>query len=226
MQEICFHYVTLVASPAVMERYHQSLSDEERSRAARFASRQLMERFIVAHGALRVVLGRLLGINPAIVEFSKRGNDKPCLSSTRHGDRWKFNMAHSHDRALIGVSGIEIGVDLEKLRPLADVEALAPIVLTDSERHLLDRLTGDARTGAFYRYWIAKEACMKQTGDGLLLDPKRIQVSWAETAHSAVCGDVTWNIGEFSLEPGYGMAFAVCEPDVRYRVDLFDNDRI
>ena len=43
------------------------LSEDERGRAARFISQQDQLRFVLAHGGLRAVLGRYLGLGPDAV---------------------------------------------------------------------------------------------------------------------------------------------------------------
>src|SRR5438105_11848106 len=85
------------------ERYYATLSDEERNRSARFRFEKGRRRFVVAHGALRELLGRCLGTDPAQVHFIYNAFGKPELHP-EYGGRLKFNLSHSGDLALIAIA--------------------------------------------------------------------------------------------------------------------------
>src|SRR3989338_2442075 len=55
---------SLDGSLSFVEQCRSWLSEDERGRAARFIRQQDQVRFVLAHGGLRVVLGRYLGIGP------------------------------------------------------------------------------------------------------------------------------------------------------------------
>jgi 4'-phosphopantetheinyl transferase len=61
-----------------------------------------------------------------------------------------------------------VGADVEIIEPLADIPWN---VMHAQEREDLSRLTGMARSEAFYRLWTAKEAFLKATGQGLMREP-------------------------------------------------------
>jgi 4'-phosphopantetheinyl transferase len=63
---------------------------------------------------------------------------------------------------MIGVATTDVGVDLEEIKPRADLPGLARRVFTEREREAVD---GDEL--AFYRHWVAKEAFVKATGRGV-----------------------------------------------------------
>jgi len=64
--------------------------------------------------------------------------------------------------------GIEIGADVEAVRPLARAGGIASRFFTPSETAaILARADGDERSLAFLRAWTRKEACLKASGDGL-----------------------------------------------------------
>lgn len=77
-----------------------------------------------------------------------------------------FNLSHSSGICVLAVSrGEEIGVDVERLRPIEEDVARSHF----SPRELADLggLTGDAWTEGFYRCWTSKEALLKAEGFGL-----------------------------------------------------------
>src|SRR5207253_10188751 len=95
--------------------------------------------------------------------YGARG--KPALAD---GDGLRFNVAHSHGLALVAVArGRELGVDLERVRPLPAAEAIARRFFSARERAVLDALPLRRRLDAFLSLWTRKEAFLKATGGGL-----------------------------------------------------------
>jgi len=141
------------------------LSDEELRRADGFHREEHRLDYVTAHAALRVVLGRYLGIAPRAVQFAKSGKAgaKPELAA---GPR--FNLSHTAGYALIAVSpDLELGIDVEWQRPMDDLEAMARSVMSDEEFATWSTLYVDDRAMAFYHLWTRKEAYLKAIGLGL-----------------------------------------------------------
>ena len=144
------------------------LDDPERTRAARFAFERDRRRYVAAHVALRRLLGQRLQRPPGSLRFEAGAFGKPRL----HGEpRCAFSLSHSGDQALIALSDDEIGVDLEQLRPLSDLGALARQCLAPRERFHFDATPLAERELAFLRAWTRKEACLKALGTGLQVEP-------------------------------------------------------
>jgi len=78
--------------------------------------------------------------------------------------------------------GREVGVDVERVRPLDDLETLAERVFSRRERETLQRLTGPQRLNGFFNAWTRKEAFIKALGEGLSHPLDRFDVSLAPTA--------------------------------------------
>jgi 4'-phosphopantetheinyl transferase len=99
------------------------LSEDERTRAARFVRARDRRRFARCRAVLREVLGRLLGEPAASLRFRAAAMGKPELDHRPDDPRsqWRFNVSHSSDLALIAVyRGREIGVDIERVRPISE----------------------------------------------------------------------------------------------------------
>ena len=145
------------------------LSEDERARASRFIRQQDHTQFVLAHGALRAVLSRYLGVDPDAVAMSRSAEGKPSLTRMRDDQsRITFNISHAHGRALIAISkGQDIGVDLERVRSDVEVTKLSQRYFTPSEHATIMQLTQAQRATMFFRYWVAKEAVLKAQGIGL-----------------------------------------------------------
>ncbi|OJW18703.1 MAG: hypothetical protein BGO49_23570 [Planctomycetales bacterium 71-10] len=143
------------------------LSTDERARADRLVRARDGRRFVQCRGALRAILGGLLGVDPAAVEFHAGPGGKPILSQPG-GSRWRFNVTHSGELALIAVAwGRELGVDVELARPIQQAARIVESYFTAAEVAEFLKLDEDDRAGAFIRGWTRKEAVVKAQGVGL-----------------------------------------------------------
>ncbi len=161
--------INLDGSPPCLERCVQWLDKEERHRASRLIREEDRQRYIFAHGGLRAVLGRYLGVGPDAVAMDRSETGKPSLTRTE-GDRRTitFNMSHAYGRALIAVAqGQDIGVDLERIRPDMEVVKLSARYFAHDEHATIMQLAPDERAARFFRYWVGKEAVLKAQGIGL-----------------------------------------------------------
>src|SRR2546428_4957881 len=109
--------IELDGSLRCLERCAQWLDEEEEHRAARLVREEDRQRYVFAHGGLRAVLSRYLGIGPDVLELYHGEAGKPSLTRELRGHPViTFNMSHAHGRALIAVSkGQEGGGDLERI---------------------------------------------------------------------------------------------------------------
>lgn len=161
--------IDIDGSPRCQERCAQWLDEEEQRRAARLVREEDRRRYVFAHGGLRAVLSRYLGISPGIIGMHRSEGGKPSLTKVREGDSAiTFNMSHAYGRALIAVSmGHEVGVDLERIRADVEVAKLSERYFTPSEHATIMQSTQEQRAAKFFRYWVAKEAVLKAQGIGL-----------------------------------------------------------
>jgi len=132
------------------------LSIDERERAKRFRFPHHRQRFAVARAVLRIFLGRHLGLAPASVDIRYGLNGKPYVEG-----ELRFNLSHSGELAVYALSNIELGVDVEQLRPVPDFKELAA-------RYLHDDDCPNEHT--FLRLWTRREAAVKMTGEGIGAD--------------------------------------------------------
>jgi 4'-phosphopantetheinyl transferase len=161
--------IELDGSPHCLERCAQWLDEEEQHRAARLIREEDRQRYVLAHGGLRAVLSRYLGIGPDVVSLYRNKAGKPSLTRELRGQpAITFNMSHAHGRALIAVSkGQEVGVDLERIRSDVEVAKLSERYFAPSEHATIMQSTHEQRAARFFRYWVSKEAVLKAQGLGL-----------------------------------------------------------
>ncbi|GAA2811476.1 4'-phosphopantetheinyl transferase family protein [Nonomuraea dietziae] len=141
------------------------LSCAERERALAFADPVERRRYVVAHAALRTVLGGLCGVPADRLGFGRDGSGRPCLLPLGRRPVPDFNLSHSGAWALVATAppGARVGVDVEQVRARFDHLALARRFYQPEEVARL-RATGPE---GFFRLWTAKEAYVKASGVGL-----------------------------------------------------------
>jgi 4'-phosphopantetheinyl transferase len=172
--------VPLAAGIAAWDALWSTLAADERVRADKFGFDGPRRRFVVARGALRLLLAEYLGVRPEDVAFDVDGGGKPRLATRRAASDLRFNVSHSGDLALIAVAvGCEIGVDVEQLREVSNLQRIAQRYFHPGE---VDDVLGTApeeRPAAFLRCWTAKEAVLKACGTGIAgkLDTFRVPLA-------------------------------------------------
>lgn len=145
-----------------------TLSEEERQQAARFVRDSDRWRYQLCHAALRHVLGTWTGERPERLRFRTGRWGKPALDGPPAGRRIEFNLSHTTNLGLIAVSGVgRLGIDVEAMRSLGDMQAIARRVLSAADYESLATLAPQRRTAVFWAAWTANEACLKAAGSGL-----------------------------------------------------------
>lgn len=158
----------LVQPDDVLHRFWTTLDPDEALRANRFHFEQHRHAFVVARGFLRDVLGRYLGTKPESLQFAYGAYGKPALNGQHQSTRLRFNMSHSHNLALLGITeDNQIGVDVEYMRADFASADIAQRFFSRAEVEVFNALAEDDRVAAFFRCWTRKEAFIKATGKGL-----------------------------------------------------------
>jgi 4'-phosphopantetheinyl transferase len=196
------------------------LSRSEQERMARFRDPADGERFAQARAFLRRILGRYLELPPERVPLTEGGNGKPTLAVQHGPPSIGFNLAHSGALAVCGLSGrSEIGVDLEAVRDMSDLDSMIRRCLTADEREEVMGLDQADHLVAFYRFWTRKEAYLKGLGVGLSLDPSNVCVRDPENPRilasprpDALKEEDRWTVRDIVPAPGYLAAVALSRP--------------
>jgi 4'-phosphopantetheinyl transferase len=198
-----------------VERCYEVLSPEERTRAQRFLVEPPRRAFILTRGTLRQLLGRYLDRAPGDLNFHFTEFGKLFLNES---NELRFNVSHTDGVALLGFArGAELGVDVEKIRPVKDLKDLANRFFSLAERDKLNRLDAeDELHAAFFRCWTRKEAYIKGKGEGLSiplhqfdvsLEPGEMQALIATRPDPLEAG--RWLLRDITFDPSYVAALAI-----------------
>lgn len=197
-----------VSEHAAEAAAHTHLLDpEERRRAAAFARPRDRDSYVVAHLALRRVLGECLGRAPEAVVTARQpcaGCGGPHGRPFVPGDPVHFSLSHSGDLVMIALADEPVGADVEQVPELSTVTSVAS-ALHPAETAELDALPPADRPAAFARCWTRKEAYLKATGAGLTEEPSVTYVG----AAADPCPPAPWTVTDHATPPGYAAATAV-----------------
>lgn len=173
----------------------------------------LRDRFILSHHALREILSTYLRVLPQELVLDVGAYGKPKLADS---SAWlQFNLSHSHDQALIAVSSVEVGVDIERIRELRHFDRFVRRFLSPNEATYLSKCSADVRDGEFFKIWTAKEAYLKAIGTGLAGELQAFEVSVSSESlqlrrGDALCSDCF--VSTLAVSPGYAAAVVVRRP--------------
>ncbi len=193
-----------------LESLSRALDSEELQRARRLPQATRRE-FVATRAILRTLLGERLGVPAGEVMLRKSENGKLFVSGGV-----LFNVAHSKGLAVFAFThNLEVGVDVELLRPLDDLGGVVELTLAPSEATELQSVPAGDRATAFFACWTRKEAYLKASGNGLG-SPRDVAVTVRPGAPErlvSVQGAPTepdrWELRSFEPGPGYVGAVAV-----------------
>jgi 4'-phosphopantetheinyl transferase len=208
------------------------LSSSEMQKAMCFRFPVHRDRYIVARGVLRHLLGFYLGRDPGSLQFEVNDFGKPFLAADQPCDTIHFNVSHSHELALFAfVRGREIGVDLEHVRSVFDELAVAQQFFAPAEIAELQELDPIQRVAGFFNCWTRKESYIKARGLGLSLPLDNFQVSLRPGSPAVLLrhdGDsdetLHWCLRDLSPGSGYVGALAIKGQDWHLRTFQWASD--
>lgn len=203
------------------------LSSNEVARADRFHSDPLREFFIFCRSTLRQILSCYADVPAECLLFDYGPNGKPFLPCY---PQLHFNTSHSRDSLALLVCGVslysEIGVDVEQLRPIDDMQLIAKHFFAPAERARLADLPLALRNRGFFECWTRKEAVIKATGEGVSRSLDSFEVSFGPNIEPKVLRFdqdplSEWQMACFEPIPGYVGAIASQHPWHQLRIKTF-----
>lgn len=171
-----------------------TLDRSEQERAAALRAAQLRARFIVGRGLLRETLARYAATPPEALRLRVGACGKPALDGEPDSGL-RFNLSHCDDLLLIAVTRQrEVGVDLERVRPITSMAQIAESLFSAEERAALEGAAAELREWRFVQLWTRHEAIAKGGGGGLARAPT---------------DELGWSIFELNPAPGYIASLAL-----------------
>ena len=207
----------------VRERLSAVLSKAEQERVARFAFARDRNRYAVARGILRQLLGGYLGEPSQDVTLDVLPHGKPILAATARISTLRFNLSHSHQFALFAFClDHELGIDIEKIKPQVAFEGIEGRYFSPKERAELETLPRDLRSEGFFLCWTRKEAYVKARGEGLNVPLESFSVSLTPGKPAVLqsSDEERWSL--YTLDPTAGFVAALVAEGRGHRLQLWE----
>lgn len=192
------------------------LDTDEIQRLKQLRTEELQHDFMARRIILRQLLGAYLKISPATIQYHRSLHNKLMLKTIDDDIQpIYFNLAHSHGQALFAFTHIgSIGVDIEAVKAMDDMDAVASNFLSSQEQAIYLRLQHQSRIQAFYRSWTRKEAVVKAIGVGLNFPLSQLSLgSPARTIRKAHTVSIPSNVeiryADVAIRNNYAAAYAV-----------------
>ncbi|HEY9879673.1 MAG TPA: 4'-phosphopantetheinyl transferase superfamily protein [Leptolyngbyaceae cyanobacterium] len=189
------------------------LCQQERARMARFVFERDRIKYGLSRGGLRQLLARYMEQDPASLTFEYEAKGKPHLCVDGQRSSLQFNLSHSGDWVVYGVScDRALGIDVEQVRPLRNLNNLAEHCLTPAECQDFSQVPAAQAQSKFFEYWTSKEAYLKATGQGLTHAMSNVQTDLVAAQillepHDPNFGP-TWHLYRWIPDVGYAAALA------------------
>lgn len=188
---------------------HKILREDEQVRANRFHFAKDKRAFSLGRAYLRLILAQYLQLSPQELVFNYTSKGKPYLQNCPLP--LEFNLSHSHNLVVYAVTQKQpIGVDVEYVRDLSQMIALAKRYFTPKESAFISSCDSTQQSLAFFQGWTTKEAFLKATGLGIGggLSSLEVEVNPHKPAHiysiSDPCFPVQeWFVRRIDIFPDY-----------------------
>ena len=194
------------------------LSPAEIEKSKRFVRISDRDRYLFAHTMLRWIISFYIGCKPDSIIFKTNQYGKPALADRVDISDIRFSLSHSGDLVLVALRlGNEVGIDVERLREIDDINEIIVKNFSDAEVSFLKNLPRNELKRSFFLQWVLKESFIKGIGKGLYfplfeftVEPKR---SIGKNEHGRFFSVKTtesnnWQCIALSLDEGYVGALA------------------
>ena len=189
------------------------LTADEQARAERYLSATVRHQFVITRGHLRRLLSLILGTTPKEARIIYTASGKPVLAG--ESANLHFNVTHTEGLALIAMAQQPIGIDVERLRPVSEPEALVRRFFSPRECEKFLSLPESLRPEGFFRGWTCKEAVIKAAALSVAaLDAFDVELHPARPpalldARQPELAAATWQLSAWEPAPGYRAAVAL-----------------
>ena len=154
---------------------------------------------------MRTILGSYLNELPNALSFGYGTYGKPFLAHLVAARMISFNLSHCRDLAVIGVAPCQrIGVDVETVRKLPDLEAIVERHFSREERASIGSADGEAKSRLFFQIWTRREAAAKARGLDLSAALSDLEIPLYPSGSGARLeqkGECAWSLRDLQLGP-------------------------
>lgn len=215
--EIWLVFYDQILDPALLARYRELLTDEERAQEGRFYFPDDRKRYVVTRALVRTVLSRYVAIPPAAWRFAPDRYGRPAIINMTPTDcDLRFNLSHTRGLIALAIAHRRaLGVDVENVRARPVSIEIAERFLAAEEMAELSNLRQEQQRDRFLEYWTFKESYVKARGLGLSIPLQQFSFHYPHeravrlAVHPSLGDDASrWRFWQF--RPSSEHLFALC----------------
>ncbi len=200
---------TLNENHYILEKHESLLSNEEKRRCSEYMYEAEKVRYTCNHRFVRQVLSNYLKVEASSIVFSITNFGKPFVKNTG----LFFNYSYRDKICVLAISrDAEIGIDIEKIKLLQDLETFASFSFSEMEKKIIFESSPENFESTLFTFWTYKEAIIKALGIGLNADLTQIDLSdflYHETNQLTYANDDLYTIKSLKSPQGYKAAIAI-----------------
>ncbi|WP_329475187.1 4'-phosphopantetheinyl transferase superfamily protein [Kribbella sp. NBC_01484] len=158
------------------DEFAVDLDEDEQRRLAAYRRDEDKARFLLGCTMVRRLLAARFSLPAAKVRLDRSCPDCGKPHGKIRADGVELSVTHSGELVGVAIGDHPVGLDVEKVDPDLDIDAVGRLCLAPEEMRGLARYDGIARAKAFTRVWTRKEAVVKATGVGVRADLQTVVV--------------------------------------------------
>lgn len=196
LQSDYFHiYVSYIIDTNYSDLY---LTESEVVKRNRFIQKADKDRFTLGRYLIRSILPKYIKGLPPLFELLFTEKNKPYLPNSEV----HFNLAHSGEMVTLAVSDKPVGIDVEHIKSVQDMESLMQVCF--NRREINSIKSSPNPQFRFYEFWTRKEAILKATGEGIATNLLALTVlEGSQTFNIDLWDADSMNLNSFSYKSEY-----------------------
>ncbi|MGY4771505.1 4'-phosphopantetheinyl transferase family protein [Kribbella sp. CWNU-51] len=159
------------------DEFAVDLDADEQRRLATYRRDEDKARFLLGCTMVRRLLAARFSLPAAKVRLDRNCPDCGKPHGKVRVDGVELSVTHSGELVGVAIGDHPVGLDVEKVDPGIDIDAVGRLCLAPEEVQGLAQYDGIARAKAFTQVWTRKEAVVKTTGVGVRADLRTVVVS-------------------------------------------------
>lgn len=155
-------------TPELYDYWYNIMSDIKKEKVNKLKLEDAKKSTVAGEMLVRETLCEMFNISNTEISFCYNSQGKPYVENYNIF----FNISHSHNMVICGISEKEIGVDIEKIRPV-NLNVAKKVCLENELDYIFGKNNRDYNSDSeiyikrFFEIWTGKEAYFKCTGTGI-----------------------------------------------------------
>jgi len=221
MLEICSLKLNIHMDNCRLERVLPYLSEDTVERIRKFRRWEDVIRTVFSHLLVKYMIQKKTGLDWTHIIIGRTQYGKPYV---KHNTGLHFNVSHSGEYAVVAVSDMPVGIDIEEIKPV-DFYALRNF-FTKGEFDTLMLTEPAKRLNYFYELWTLKESYIKALGKGLDFPLDCFHITYMRESKYVLKDENSnhWFFKRYEMDKRYKMSVCSLKDEFPDAIDVLDSE--